>query len=73
LKEIRDAIPAEFFVRDTRRGLLYFSRDVLLAVIAWSLATQIDPTFNGKFTKNGNALMGSAFVVEVARWITWSV
>jgi len=72
LKEIRDAIPGEFFVRDTRRGLLYFARDVLMAVIAWNLATHIDPTF-AKISKHGNKLMGSELVVEVARWITWSV
>ncbi|KAG6821953.1 hypothetical protein H0H93_006498, partial [Arthromyces matolae] len=45
LKEIRAAIPAKYFVRDTRRGLLYFARDVLLAAVAWSLATLIDPYF----------------------------
>ncbi|KAF8887319.1 hypothetical protein BD779DRAFT_1662529 [Infundibulicybe gibba] len=35
LKEIRAAIPAKFFVRDTRRGLLYLARDLLLATVAW--------------------------------------
>ncbi|KAG6835280.1 hypothetical protein H0H93_003167, partial [Arthromyces matolae] len=51
LKEIRAAIPAKYFVRDTGRGLLYFARDVLLAAVAWSLATLIDPYFKQSATR----------------------
>ncbi|KAF8878856.1 hypothetical protein BD779DRAFT_1553550 [Infundibulicybe gibba] len=46
LKEIRAAVPAKFFVRDIRRGLLYLARDLLLATVAWSLAAYIDPFFS---------------------------
>ncbi|KAF8883956.1 fatty acid desaturase-domain-containing protein [Infundibulicybe gibba] len=69
LKEIRAAIPAKFFVRDTRRGLLYFARDLLLATVAWSLASYIDPLFKHSSTRQ--AL--SPIVAEVSRWAAWGV
>ncbi|KAJ7291919.1 fatty acid desaturase-domain-containing protein [Mycena rebaudengoi] len=43
LKEIRAAIPARCFIRDTSRSLRYLLRDVLLAAALWSIATTIDP------------------------------
>ncbi|KAG6811249.1 hypothetical protein H0H92_008367 [Tricholoma furcatifolium] len=69
LKEIRAAIPSQYFVRDTRRGLLYFARDVLMAAVAWSLATAIDPYFKQSATKELLTPIGA----EVARWATWGV
>ncbi|KAF9035181.1 fatty acid desaturase-domain-containing protein [Panaeolus papilionaceus] len=69
LKEIRAAIPPEFFVRDTRRGLLYFARDVLLAATAWKAATYIDPYFGQSATKELLTPVGA----EVARWASWCV
>lgn len=69
LKAIRDAIPPQFFVRDTRRGLLFFSRDVILAAIAWTLATFIDPCFKADATKKFFTPIGA----ELARWAAWCV
>ncbi|KAF8970848.1 delta 12 fatty acid epoxygenase [Flammula alnicola] len=69
LKEIRAAIPAELFVRDTPRGLLYFARDVLLAASAWTLASFIDPYFQSETTKAALTPVGA----EVARWAAWGV
>ncbi|KAF8876348.1 fatty acid desaturase-domain-containing protein [Infundibulicybe gibba] len=69
LKEIRAAIPGKFFVRDTLRGLLYFSRDVLMAAIAWSLATTIDPYFKHAATREIMTPVGA----EVLRWAAWGV
>ncbi|KAF8065086.1 fatty acid desaturase-domain-containing protein [Lyophyllum atratum] len=69
LKEIRAAIPAHHFIRDTPRGLLYLARDLLLAAAAWSLATYIDPFFK-------QASMGELLTpvgAEVARWGAWCV
>jgi hypothetical protein len=69
LKEIRAAIPAELFVRDTRRGLLYFARDVLCAAVCWSLATYIDPYFTSAPAKELLTPIGA----EVGRWAAWCV
>jgi omega-6 fatty acid desaturase (delta-12 desaturase) len=69
LKEIRAAIPAQLFVRDTGRGLLYFARDLLLAAAAWSLATTIDPYFKQTATRELLTPVGA----EVARWAAWGV
>ncbi|KAF9030617.1 fatty acid desaturase-domain-containing protein [Panaeolus papilionaceus] len=69
LKEIRAAIPAEMFVRDTRKGLLYFARDVLCAAIAWKSATYIDPYFTSAASKELLTPIGA----EVARWASWCV
>jgi len=69
LKEIRAAIPAEFFIRDTPRGLLYFARDVLLATVAWALATYIDRYFQLAPTK----VLLSPIGAEVGRWAAWGV
>ena len=68
LKEIRAAIPEEFFIRDTPRGLLYFARDVLLATVAWTLATYIDPYFQSDPTKEHLGPIGA----EVGRWAAWA-
>lgn len=69
LKEIKAAIPPHFFVRDTLRGLLYLARDILLASIAWSLATYIDPYFK----KDTTVELLSPIGAEVARWAAWGV
>ncbi|KAF8877269.1 hypothetical protein BD779DRAFT_1804031 [Infundibulicybe gibba] len=69
LKEIRAAIPAKFFVRDTRRGLLYLARDLLLATVAWSLAAYIDPFFKQSSTRAALSPIGA----EVSRWAAWGV
>lgn len=69
LKEIRDAIPAKYFVRDTRRGLCYLARDLLLAAAAWSLALRIDPLFRDPRTIRSL----TPFLSEVARWGAWCI
>lgn len=35
MQQIRYAIPPDLFTRDTRRGLLYFARDLSMAAFAW--------------------------------------
>lgn len=67
LKEIRAAIPSQFFVRDTRKGLLYLARDLLMAAVAWSLATYIDPYFKQSAVAEILTPVGA----EVARWSAW--
>ncbi|KAG6844674.1 hypothetical protein H0H87_004848 [Tephrocybe sp. NHM501043] len=69
LKEIRAAIPARFFVRDTTRGLMYLARDLLLAAAAWSLATYIDPFFRQRYIAEILSPIGA----EAARWVSWGV
>lgn len=69
LQQIRAAIPAHLFERDTTRGLLYLSRDLLMAATAWKLATFIDPFFQGSSVR---AQLGP-FLAETARWLAWCV
>ncbi|KAF9003034.1 fatty acid desaturase-domain-containing protein [Cyathus striatus] len=69
LKEIRASIPSKYFVKDTRKGLLYLSRDILMAVVAWSLATTIDPYFKTKELRFFLTPIGA----EICRWMSWSI
>ncbi|KII91495.1 hypothetical protein PLICRDRAFT_89777 [Plicaturopsis crispa FD-325 SS-3] len=69
LAEIRAAIPAHLFVRDTPRGLLFLARDILLAAVAFKLATFIDPHFKGAAVVEQLTPIGA----EVARWSAWGV
>ncbi|KAJ3567932.1 hypothetical protein NP233_g6046 [Leucocoprinus birnbaumii] len=67
LKEIRAAIPAKYFVRDTRRGIYFLTRDLLLAAAAWSLALRIDPLLKGPKATGAMPYPLS----EAVRWLGW--
>ncbi|KAH8102899.1 fatty acid desaturase-domain-containing protein [Cristinia sonorae] len=67
IREIRNAIPEHLFVRDTIRGLLYLTRDLLLAAITWKLATFIDPFFRSAAVRGELTPFGA----EIARWASW--
>lgn len=67
IREIRDAIPERYFVRDTVRGLLFLARDLLLAAITWKLATFIDPFFRSSAVRSELTLGGAG----VGRWLAW--
>ncbi|KAG6885731.1 hypothetical protein C0993_010558 [Termitomyces sp. T159_Od127] len=69
LKEIRAAIPRKYFVRNMSRGLSYFARDLLMAIMIWSLAATIDPYFQRQETQDFLTPLGS----ELARWVAWGV
>ncbi|THU84748.1 linoleoyl phosphatidylcholine delta-12 acetylenase [Dendrothele bispora CBS 962.96] len=69
LKEIRNAIPARLFVRDTRRGLRFLARDLVLAAGLWYAATFIDPYFNNEKVVQLLNPIGK----ETARWAMWCV
>ncbi|KAJ7650204.1 fatty acid desaturase-domain-containing protein [Roridomyces roridus] len=45
MKEIRAAIPAQYFVLNTFKATSYLARDLALACCAWTFATAIDPCF----------------------------
>jgi hypothetical protein len=68
-KEIKAVIPAELFVRDTLRGLLYVARDILLAAGAWSIAMNIDLVFKQRVMKEILTPVGA----EAARWVSWGI
>ncbi|TFK53232.1 hypothetical protein OE88DRAFT_1626954 [Heliocybe sulcata] len=67
LKEIRSAIPAQLFVRDTPRAILYLVRDLLMAAVVWKLGLQIDPAFRHSRVTSALTATGA----EVARWAAW--
>ncbi|KAI0080453.1 hypothetical protein K474DRAFT_1682623 [Panus rudis PR-1116 ss-1] len=69
IAEIRAAIPARLFVRETERGLAYLARDILLAVIAWRLALHIDPFFRSQIVVGALGAVGT----EMVRWVVWLV
>ena len=67
MKAIRDAIPHSLSETPGVVSLVFkfFSRDVILAVIAWTLATSIGPYFNADTTQKYLTPIGE----EVARWL----
>ncbi|TFK46679.1 hypothetical protein OE88DRAFT_1687479 [Heliocybe sulcata] len=67
ISEIRAAIPARLFVRDTKRAVGYLIRDLLLAAAVWRCAMVIDPYFKSTATKQLLTPLGA----EVARWGAW--
>jgi len=69
LKEIRAAIPQEFFVRSARRGLLALARSVSFMVTGWWFATRIDPFFKQSVVRETLTPVGT----EAARWAAWGV
>ncbi|KIP05950.1 hypothetical protein PHLGIDRAFT_107537 [Phlebiopsis gigantea 11061_1 CR5-6] len=69
IEEVRAAIPARLFKRDTTRGLLYLARDLAMAAIVWRLGMQID-TISVRPAVVG--LTGHAGA-EVLRWGLWLV
>jgi hypothetical protein len=78
LQEIRDAIPAKYFVRNTSLGLAYLARDVAMAALCGYAALHIDLTFKSpQVTENLVRLMGNQaaarVVTETTRWAAWSV
>ncbi|KAL4247528.1 hypothetical protein ABKN59_007340 [Abortiporus biennis] len=56
INEIRNAIPARLFVRDTSKGLAYLARDLVMTVTLWRAAMYIDPLLKD---------------YTVLRWATW--
>jgi len=69
MNEIRSAIPARLHVRNTWKGLCFLARDVLLAIIAWKLASLIDPTFQSQSAIQSFSVFGA----QVIRWCAWLV
>ena len=67
LQEIRDAIPPELFVRDTRRGLMFLTRDILLATALFVAGTCIDSMFEPV----AGSSKEHAVVMTIARWTAW--
>ncbi|KZS88462.1 linoleoyl phosphatidylcholine delta-12 acetylenase [Sistotremastrum niveocremeum HHB9708] len=67
LSEIRAAIPARFFVRDTKRGLGFLARDLVIAAALWYAATFIDPYFQSSAVRDAVTFPGA----ELARWAAW--
>ncbi|KAI0643882.1 linoleoyl phosphatidylcholine delta-12 acetylenase [Trametes meyenii] len=69
LQEIRAAIPARLFVRDTRRGLAWLVVDLIMVACCWKAALYIDPTFRSRAAAQYLSVPGA----EVARWACWAV
>jgi len=67
LKEIRAAIPPHLFLRDTSRGLRFLARDLVMAAIAWAVATYIDPYARSRSIRDLFTPLGA----EIIRWCAW--
>ncbi|KAF8512653.1 fatty acid desaturase-domain-containing protein [Hysterangium stoloniferum] len=68
IKEIRDAIPPKLFVRDTKRSLLYLTRDLIMAALLGYGATYIDTLFLRQQLHPFLSIGG----VDVLRWGSWA-
>ncbi|KAL9713608.1 hypothetical protein Ac2012v2_003219 [Leucoagaricus gongylophorus] len=69
MREIRSIMPPHLFVRRATTGILYLARDILMATMAWLLATYIDPVFKSDFVIITLTPQGAEF----ARWCSWSI
>lgn len=61
-------MPPHLFIRDTRRGLGYLSRDVTMAVAMLAFATQINPALTSPFVVDHLGL-STAKILQAFVWI----
>ena len=74
-QEIREAIPANYFERDTAISVHYLCRDLAMLIGLFMLATRIDPWFQllaDQATANASTPT-TKFALELGRWATWCV
>lgn len=69
MSEIRAAIPAHLFVRNTWKGMAYLARDIVMAAVIWKLGTKIDPLCTSTTSKSLLTDLGS----ELLRWGLWLI
>lgn len=69
MKQIRDAIPPHLFIKDTRRGLLYFARDLTMAAFAWKAMMLTEACLTSEDVRQ--AL--SPFVAKFSLYAMWLV
>ncbi|KAK7062767.1 hypothetical protein VNI00_000256 [Paramarasmius palmivorus] len=69
LKEIKAAIPARLFVRNTALGLTYLLRDIIVASFLWFAASKIDPFSRNDFVIKTFGSIGAAAI----RWTAWLI
>ncbi|KAF8142896.1 fatty acid desaturase-domain-containing protein [Mycena galopus ATCC 62051] len=69
LREIRAAIPARCFKRDTRRSLMYLLRDLLMSALLWFLATLIGPFLSSleRHSRTPSCVLATLF------WLGWGL
>lgn len=69
LNEIRSHIPERLFKRDTAKALGYTARDLLLALVLFTLATQIDKTCTHTLLRSCVGPIGTE-VLRYSLWVT---
>jgi len=67
MREIRAVIPPHLFLRHTTTGIFYLTRDILMAMAAWLLATYIDLIFKSDSVN----LILTPHGAEFFRWCSW--
>ncbi|KAH8108807.1 fatty acid desaturase-domain-containing protein [Phellopilus nigrolimitatus] len=70
MSEIRGAIPAHLFKRDTFRATTYLLRDITLTGILWWAATWIDPFFI-QLSVSNRILEGVSAFGRIVCWMTY--
>lgn len=70
LKEIRDAIPPELFVRSTKQSLMYLMRDLAMAAIVFSLGLRIDDLFNAPIVQAWLTGVGAS-ICRLSAWVAY--
>jgi len=68
LPEIRAVIPKHLYEKSTAKGLFYFARDVISAVIVYKLGTMITP-----FVQAVESFGVSSTAVTAVRWSLWAL
>jgi len=69
MKEIKEAIPPHLFVRDTRRGLLYFARDLSMAIFALKAMQSFE-----LYLSNGPLIQTwPPVAMSLVKWAMWLI
>lgn len=69
IEDVRRAIPARLFKRETARGLVYLARDIVMAAFVWKLATYIDVVPTQAVVKTRLGGIG-AQALRMGLWLT---
>ena len=73
MQDIRDAIPAEYFHRNTPLSMLYLIQDLVMAGALLYAGTHIDPWFNRLPAEFGDKFETNELYIEIGRWTVWGL
>lgn len=73
MQDIREAIPAEYFYRNTILSTLYLVQDLVMAGAMLYAGTHIDPWFKSLPAMLGDKYATNELYIEIGRWTVWAL